>query len=1327
MIRQFEPERALEVVDPKHGSAYRIGGRLVLTAAHLLDEVEYICRVRSKRTFGTAEAVVVWKAADADIALIELPESIAPCKSVTFGRLPKPISGEKIAFQMYGYPGWGMTQRMGRPASGGRQVEGVIYLADTSADNLLVIEASRLPDSSPNSESGWKGMSGAAIVCDGLVVAVQIQHQNPQRSASLEAYPLSRIQNNERWKTLLQKHSINSNFQTVRISNQELFTSLQSYGKEVINYGEIHQALRGIPATSSFFGREKEIETLKEWITCRKHKIVAILGIGGIGKTKLAAKLAAVTENEFEYVLWRRLSSPLPLAEIVADFIKLFSNQQDTILEETLDLKLSRLLFYLTSHRCLIIIDNIESILEGSSIAGKYIAEYEEYGQFFRTIGGFEHNSCLLLTSREKPKEISRLEGRNRPVRSYELDGVDYLTCKKIFSEIAPFQASDAAWKGLTQAYSGNPLSLELAAKLIEEVYFGNIQEFLKSGRLAFNDIEYLLEWHFERLSSREKEIVYWLSINREPVLFSEIERDILSPSNKEDLQSTFQSLQRRFLLNKSNISEGVFTLQPVIIEYFTQKFIHETSQEILHQRPNLFNAHSLIKASSDDYIREAQIRFILIPFYEKIKIDADFKIKLKSILQRLRAEHTSGYAAGNILNLLCYISADLKDFDFSNLEILQANLSGSNLRYANLAYASLSKCSFTQTSGRIISIAVSSSGRFIAAGDIFGEIYIWQINEDKLLMTCKGHTSLVWSVAFSSDENKLISGSEDLTIKMWDIWTGQCIRTMRGHTDKISSVALNTDESIVASGSEDNTVKLWDIESGECIRTLRGHSDRVRSISFSSDSKFLASAGADKIIKLWNTEAGTIVGDFEGHTESISTVSFSPNEQLIASGSSDKTVRIWDVNTFKQLNILKGHDGIVTSVSFNLDGRKLVSSSYDQQVKLWEVQTGLCIQTMLGHEDWVWSAAFSPNEQVIISGSSDQKIKFWDVKTGLCLKSIEGYSNAVKSIAFTPDSEILITGNYDRTITFWSLREFECFRILKGHPKSILSIALSPDGKVLATSSYDSTVRLWDVETVMNDQHFEQQRNSRELKGHTGNTPSVAFSPSGRFVASSNFDRTIRLWDTSTISGQCTQVFKGHTHWVWCASFSPDGQFIASGSEDNTVKIWNKTTGFCANTFQGHTNSVLSVAFNPQGKTLASSSEDATVKLWDIFTGECITTFCGHTSPVGTVAFSPNGKILASGGFDQQIRIWRIQTGEIIKVLQNKDGIVRTVAFSPDKKFLASGHGNGIIIIWSLNSFKMIRKMRVPRPYEGTIITGINGLTEAQKYTLKFLGAVEK
>ena len=172
-----------------------------------------------------------------------------------------------------------------------------------------------------------------------------------------------------------------------------------------------------------FFGRTPELATLKQWILKDRCRLVAIVGIGGIGKTDLSLKLAKGIQEEFEYVIWRRLLNPPSVEKILADLIEFLSNQQEIKLPDGIDAQISRLLHYLKEHRCLLILDNAEAILQGGERARQYREGYEGYGQLFQTIGESDHQSCLLVTSREKPENI--LEGERMPVRVYDLRGLD--------------------------------------------------------------------------------------------------------------------------------------------------------------------------------------------------------------------------------------------------------------------------------------------------------------------------------------------------------------------------------------------------------------------------------------------------------------------------------------------------------------------------------------------------------------------------------------------------------------------------------------------------------------------------------------------------------------------------------------------------------------------------------------------------------------------------------------------------------------------------------------------------------------------------------------
>ncbi|AFZ07062.1 WD-40 repeat-containing protein [Oscillatoria nigro-viridis PCC 7112] len=323
-----------------------------------------------------------------------------------------------------------------------------------------------------------------------------------------------------------------------------------------------------------FYNRLQELETLETWISSNSTRAIGIFGLGGIGKTSLSVKIAHHIQSQFEFVIWRSLQQAPTLDVIISDILPILTGS-----EATTNNSISALMEQLRQQRCLLIIDNLESILQGGNRGGQYQQGYEDYRQLFARIADETHQSCLILTGREKPGGFAVRSGENSPVRSLQLFGVSPPVCQKILADKG-LKATLLQCQNIVNHFGGNPLAIKLAATTIKTIFSGDIDAFLAQGNTVFSDFWDLLDRQFDRLSPLQQQIMYGIAINQERATPANLKAEILPKVSGRRLMEALESLAERSLIfDERSLNYTASTslmLQPAIAEYVRERLLEK-------------------------------------------------------------------------------------------------------------------------------------------------------------------------------------------------------------------------------------------------------------------------------------------------------------------------------------------------------------------------------------------------------------------------------------------------------------------------------------------------------------------------------------------------------------------------------------------------------------------------------------------------------------------------------------------------------------------------------------------------------------------------------
>ncbi len=492
-------------------------------------------------------------------------------------------------------------------------------------------------------------------------------------------------------------------------------------------------------------------------------------------------------------------------------------------------------------------------------------------------------------------------------------------------------------------------------------------------------------------------------------------------------------------------------------------------------------------------------------------------------------------------------------------------------VRLMDLATGKLLKSWIGHTSA-IQAVAFTPDGKGFATVGRDGMGYLWRIDQDKPVMSMRGHGPghvYVYDVTFTPDGKHLATSGQDGLVHLWNAETAKMVRTFKSTGSDVRTVAISPNQTALAGVAVDGAATVWDIATGKVIALFRGHGTLPLSIGFSPDGKRLATGG-QRTTRIWDLSTRQEGVRF-GRANSEPTFT-SDGTKIAAVGWRYEGLTIWSSDGRKLIaDAATLGDGVAQVASCRTDPNLLAVLMDERKLILWDIAGNTPLWTTnqdstdKRHRNGL---AFSPDGRFIAAGiyrshlSGDNVaggVDLYDAASGKMVKRLLfPHCGTIESVAFSPDSKHVAAaspyihpGNEQIPggLAIWSLPDGKHVRTLHMQDRGLYSFAFSPDGKRIATGHNNNVIRIIDAQTGSS---------LSELHGHKSRVSSVAFSPDGLRLASAG--REVLLWDLFTAQPVLTLLNDkgGYDKEFNSVRFSPDGKSIAAGGRGRKVHLWS-------------------------------------------------------------------------------------------------------------------------------------------------------------------------
>ena len=385
--------------------------------------------------------------------------------------------------------------------------------------------------------------------------------------------------------------------------------------------------------------------------------------------------------------------------------------------------------------------------------------------------------------------------------------------------------------------------------------------------------------------------------------------------------------------------------------------------------------------------------------------------------------------------------------------------------------------------------------------------IFIFDVTQNKITQTLKGHDIRIVDLKFEESGNRLISIDHNTKLMVWDPATGKKLFDEKFGYWSVGCIETHPTENIFLL-SDNKQIHYFNGENFVEIKTFKSLANKQFNMSYDGQGNYLATASADISVKVWDLRYNKIVHKLGGFFP----CKFTPDGKGLVTMHYTLKLMLWDPATGKEVRAFDTESELIQNLSFSADGKYMAGAGWNGMVKIWDVESGKLIKRFTGHAGGIYSTAFSPDGKYVASAGLDQTVRVFDFKSEKEVANFHAHEVIASDVEFTPDGKFLVSSGWDRKVKVWNTSDWSLYKTMEGHVNIILDINISPDSKYVCSASgnnsvspTDNTIRVWEIASGREVCRFENP---------AGQINKAEFDETGEIIYSCGEDGMAKIWD---------------------------------------------------------------------------------------------------------------------------------------------------------------------------------------------------------------------